>query len=223
MHEISNLADLQRLLENIENDLNSAKQIIQNLMSEVPEAGAANEKAVLTERARSLAVSEGGKVIEGVFDGQNMVGPDGRMYPVPANYASKSKLVEGDVLKLTISSDGSFIYKQIGPIERKRILGVLVQDEKGNYRVVAEGKSYRVLLASLTYYKGEPGDEVTLLVPTAEESAWAAVENVIKRGGDSKATTGPEYQSVEETGHEAPTPAGEKQVRILSGDDEEWQ
>jgi len=29
-----------------------------------------------------------GKVIEGVFDGQNMVGSDGKTYPVPANYAS---------------------------------------------------------------------------------------------------------------------------------------
>ena len=47
--------------------------------------------------------------MEGVFDGQNMMGPDGKKYPVPANYASKSKLVEGDVLKLTISDDGSFI------------------------------------------------------------------------------------------------------------------
>ena len=59
-----------------------------------------------------------GKVIEGVFDGQNMVGSDGKTYPVPANYASKSKLVQGDILKLTIAEDGAFLYKQIGPIPR---------------------------------------------------------------------------------------------------------
>jgi hypothetical protein len=50
-----------------------------------------------------------GKIIEGVFDGQNMVGSDGKTYPVPANYASKSKLVQGDILKLTIAEDGSFL------------------------------------------------------------------------------------------------------------------
>ena len=38
------------------------------------------------------------KILEGVFDGQNMVGSDGRQYIVPPNYASKSKLVEGDIL-----------------------------------------------------------------------------------------------------------------------------
>jgi len=65
-----------------------------------------------------------GKVIEGVFDGQNMVGSDAKTYPVPANYASKSKLVQGDILKLTIAEDGAFLYKQIGPIPRKQIVGV---------------------------------------------------------------------------------------------------
>ncbi|MDZ7744984.1 MAG: hypothetical protein U5K77_04515 [Candidatus Saccharibacteria bacterium] len=66
-----------------------------------------------------------GKVIEGVFDGQNMVGSDGKTYPVPANYASKSKLVQGDILKLTIADDGAFMYKQIGPIPRKQLVGTL--------------------------------------------------------------------------------------------------
>ncbi|PIX89851.1 MAG: hypothetical protein COZ29_03005, partial [Candidatus Moranbacteria bacterium CG_4_10_14_3_um_filter_45_9] len=55
-----------------------------------------------------------GTVIEGAFDGQVMLGTDGKQYPVPANYASKSKLVEGDMLKLTITDNGAFLYKQIG-------------------------------------------------------------------------------------------------------------
>ena len=91
-----------------------------------------------------------GTVVEGAFDGQIMFGTDGKQYPVPANYASKSKLVEGDHLKLTITPEGSFIYKQIGPIERKHALGVIGQDENGNYYVIAEGKPYKVLLASIT-------------------------------------------------------------------------
>jgi hypothetical protein len=93
--------------------------------------------------------------------------------------------VEGDVLKLTIVEDGSFIYKQIGPVERKKMLGILMQDEKGDYKVLAEGKAFKVLLASLTYFKAEPGDEVTIVVPKDGEPAWAAVENVIKKGADS--------------------------------------
>jgi len=136
----------------------------------------------IMKRAQVLSVSEGGKVIEGMFDGQNMMGPDGKQYPVPANYASKSKLVEGDVLKLTIADDGSFIYKQIGPVERRKILGTLMQDEKGEYKVLAEGKAFKVLLASLTYFKSEPGDQVTIVLPKDRDANWGAVENVIKAG-----------------------------------------
>ena len=31
------------------------------------------------------------KIIEGIFDGQNMIGPKQKVYPIPSNYASKSK------------------------------------------------------------------------------------------------------------------------------------
>lgn len=134
-------------------------------------------------RPRKLESSDtDGTVIEGTFDGQIMMGTDGKQYPVPANYASKSKLVEGDMLKLTITSDGTFLYKQIGPIERRHALGVVTQDEAGNYYVVAGGKPYRVLLASITYFKAAPGDEVAVVMPRDLEASWAALENVIQKG-----------------------------------------
>jgi len=117
-----------------------------------------------------------GKVIEGVFDGQNMVGSDGKMYPVPANYASKSKLVQGDILKLTITEDGTFLYKQIGPIPRKQVVGALKLDN-GHYFVEVGDKDYRVLLASVTYFKAKPGDQVSVNVPEDDSTAeWAALE-----------------------------------------------
>jgi len=123
-----------------------------------------------------------GTVIEGTFDGQIMHGVDGKQYPVPANYASKSKLIEGDMLKLTITETGTFLYKQIGPINRRHALGVVTQDESGNYYVVANGKAYRVLLASITYFKATPGDEVAVVIPQDMEASWAAIENVIQKG-----------------------------------------
>ena len=117
-----------------------------------------------------------GKIIEGVFDGQNMVGSDGKTYPVPANYASKSKLVQGDILKLTIADDGAFLYKQIGPIPRKQVVGVLIQ-ENGHYYVDVNSKKYRVLLASVTYFKAKPGDQISVNVPEDDTHAeWAALE-----------------------------------------------
>jgi hypothetical protein len=123
-----------------------------------------------------------GTVIEGTFDGQIMIGTDGKQYPVPANYASKSKLVEGDLLKLTITDSGTFLYKQIGPIERRHALGIVTQDEAGNYYVVANGKPHRVLLASITYFKATPGDEVAVVLPRDLDSSWAAIENIIQKG-----------------------------------------
>ncbi len=122
-----------------------------------------------------------GTVVEGTFDGQIMIGADGKQYPVPANYASKSKLVEGDVLKLTITDDGAFIYKQIGPAPRKNAIGIISQDERGNFYVVTEGKPYKILLASITYFRAEPGDEVAVVIPVDENASWAVIENVLSR------------------------------------------
>lgn len=133
--------------------------------------------------ARASVLSSGptsGKIVEGIFDGQNMVDSEGQTYPVPANYASKSKLVEGDGMKLTITEDGKFIYKQIHPVDRRTVVGAMIQED-GQYKVLAAGKAYRVLLASVTFYRAEVGDQVTIILPTDMEANWGAVENVIPK------------------------------------------
>ncbi len=123
----------------------------------------------------------GAQILEGVFAGDKMIGSDGKSYDIPPNYASKSKLVEGDILKLTITASGKFIYKQIGPIARKRIIGELAVDsEHDEYWVVADTSKWKILKASVTYFKGEPGQKVAFLVPQDGPSKWAAVENIIK-------------------------------------------
>ncbi|MBU1132526.1 hypothetical protein KKC32_04780 [Patescibacteria group bacterium] len=134
------------------------------------------------QKASTIVRSESEKVLEGVFDGQNMIGADGQQYDVPANYASKSKLVEGDILKLTINNLGSFVYKQIKPIERLRKVGALEQDPQSlQYYATDDGKRWKLLTASVTYFRGEPGDEVVFLIPADGGSRWAAVENIVKK------------------------------------------
>ncbi len=156
---------LRALITESETNLAAAKELLLSLVGEDPVA------ARLAQADENI-----GKVIEGVFDGQNMVGSDGKIYPVPANYASKSKLVQGDILKLTIADDGAFMYKQIGPIPRKQIVGMLTQ-ENGHYVVEVGDRKYRVLLASVTYFKAKPGDQVSVNVPEDDSSAeWAALE-----------------------------------------------
>lgn len=164
---------LREMIYNAEKTLQGAKAMLLQLEG---------KKKVGRKKKASAEEGEDGKIIEGTFDGQIMMGTDGKQYPVPANYASKSKLVEGDMLKLTITSDGSFIYKQIGPVDRKRAIGIVSQDASGNYFVAAEGKAYKVLLASITYFKVEPGDEVTLVTPRDIDSDWGSIENVLQKG-----------------------------------------
>ena len=83
-------------------------------------------------------------------------------------------------MKLTITEDGKFIYKQIHPVERRTVVGALIQED-GQYKVLAEGKTFRVLLASVTFYRAEVGDQVTIILPTDMEANWGAVENVIPK------------------------------------------
>lgn len=165
------IQSLREMINNAEKTIQSAKAMLLNL-----------EGKKKTGRRRKVEEEIDGTVVEGTFDGQIMVGNDGKQYPVPANYASKSKLVEGDILKLTITSDGSFIYKQIGPANRRHALGIISQDESENYNVIIEGQPFRVLLASITYFKGEPGDEVAVVMPRDIESSWVAIENVLQKG-----------------------------------------
>lgn len=148
-------------------------------------------------RRKTEDADDNEKVIEGTFDGQIMQGTDGKQYPVPANYASKSKLVKGDMMKLSITSDGSFIYKQIGPVVRKMAIGTVNQDMDGNYFVVADGKAYRVLLASITYFKVEPGDEVTLVTPRDLDSEWGAIENLLQK---SREKVAPKRETAQDIG-----------------------
>ena len=155
---------LRALIQEAETNLGAAMELLISLVGD-------DEKVAAVAKEENI-----GKVIEGVFDGQNMVGSDGKMYPVPANYASKSKLVQGDILKLTIADDGTFLYKQIGPIPRKQVVGML-KLENGHYYVEVGDKNYRVLLASVTYFKAKPGDQVSVNVPEDDSQAeWAALE-----------------------------------------------
>ncbi len=178
MSEASKIATILEMVQSAESSLRSAKQLLNELAGKP-------SKEIYQQIASDLEPmhhdpDEGASIVEGVFNGQTMFDKDGKEYPIPANYASKSKLIPGDVLKLTIKADGSFLYKQIGPADRKRIIGTLTYEDS-QYKVIASGKAYKVLLASVTYFKGEVGDQVTLVIPTIEASEWGAIENIIPK------------------------------------------
>ena len=158
---------LRSLLSEAETNLAAAKELLIAVLGDGGEIAAPRD---------TIVSGDEGKVIEGVFDGQVMLGPDGKNYPVPANYASKSKLVEGDIMKLTITPDGKFLYKQIGPVERQTVIGTLTHhDDK--YFIEVGGKEYEILYASVTYFHLREGSQVSAVIPANDKNAsWAAVE-----------------------------------------------
>lgn len=180
MSQASKLALIKEMLDSAQSSIRSAQQMANDLAgtSSSPSYSKAAEELEPSESAEGED-----KIVEGVFNGQTMTDKKDKEYPVPANYASKSKLVPGDVLKLTVKDNGTFLYKQIGPAERTNVIGTLTYED-GQYKVIANGKAYNVLLASVTYFKGEVGDKVTLVIPELEESEWGAIENVLPKSDD---------------------------------------
>ena len=170
------LAMIKNLLAAIEDNTRQIKNILEPYSSNLPDI-----KLKLNHNSASADKDLDSEIIEGAFNGQAMIGPDGHEYAVPANYASKSRLVEGDTLKLIITKSGAFIFKQIEPVDRRRVTGVLEETETGDFFVMAEDRRWRVLPASVTYYKGESGDQAVIVIPKLGLSKWAAVENIIKR------------------------------------------
>lgn len=204
------IQSLYEMIATAEQTIMSAKQMLGQMDAPAP------------TQISSQIDNSGGQVVHGAFDGQIMIGEDGKQYPVPANYASKSKLVEGDTLKLTISPQGTFLYKQIGPIERKFLIGLVTQDERGNFIIKAEDKDYKVLLAAATYFKIEVGDEVTVVIPRDNEAVWSAVENVVRKASDPVAPR-VEYRKPEEPSIEEPEVLEEGEEKPLSSAVEKLQ
>ncbi|MBI5411597.1 hypothetical protein HZA43_00285 [Candidatus Peregrinibacteria bacterium] len=186
MADLSKIAKIRDLLSAAEASIRSAGQLLSESFGLGSLSALSSDREQYAKKASFLepsAPAVAGRVIEGVFDGQGMVDKKGKAFPVPANYASKSKLIPGDILKLTITDDGKFLYKQIGPVERKTVVGPLVYNN-AQYQVLANGKAYNVLLASVTYFRAEAGDEVTLIIPANEESDWGAIEAVLPKFDD---------------------------------------
>lgn len=171
METQNNSERINKLLQNIEEDLRALKQLL----------GA--EDVYSQDAAFFGADDPDTTAIEGIFDGERMVDYTGKGYQVSANYASKSKLVEGDPLKLYITADGKFYYKQLGPVPRKTVAGQLKSE--GNHYVIEgeDGVIYNVLTASVTYYMSlfnvRPGDRLLIMVPAEGEAHWAVIDNVL--------------------------------------------
>ena len=159
------LERFKKLLSEANQNIAAAEELLLSVAGEDLKSGPSHQPESVT-----------GKIVEGIFNGQHVVGDDGKVYPVQANYASKSRLVQGDRMKLTISSEGGFTFKQISPVGRMQAVGHLVKQE-GHFFVAVDDKRYQVLLASVTHHKLHEGDQVSVSLPDDNPDAtWAAIE-----------------------------------------------
>lgn len=171
-------------IEAIESDLKKVKKTLTTLSSlkwnitSLEDIIQANKK---THKALQKASEE--NVVEWEFDGYFMVGDDTKKYPVPINYASKSKLIPGDRLKLKIKNNGELIYKLIQAAERQHIRAVLSKDKKDNNKYIAIGsdkKTYSLNSAAVSYYKWLPWDEAYITINKDGKWHYAALDAIIK-------------------------------------------
>lgn len=157
-----------------ENSLKTAKALLYNLLGEK------DEKLELDVSWLSRYNDGEVHVVEGVFTGENMLGPDGNTYPVPHNYASKSLLVQGSKLKAIIQPSGKILYKIIEEIEFESKIGMITKNGE-KFQITTKDKTYNVLVASVTFHKCQIGDSVTVRIPKGKEATYAIIENVIPK------------------------------------------
>jgi len=119
----------------------------------------------------ALYISSEGAV-DGNYNGNAMmIADDGSAYNVPPNYASKSRLVEGDRMTLYILYDGTYRYKTVRPAERIRFQARYL----GHNRVEdEEGREFLLLPATVTYHRLR--EDELVCCATSWNSEYAAVE-----------------------------------------------
>lgn len=119
-------------------------------------------------------------ILTGFFDGVKLVTDDHFDYPIPSNYISKSMLVPGDLLKLSIHSDWSMIYKVIKAAPRIHIRWILHRKENQFLALWSNNLNYKLNTAAITFHRAQCGDEVCLVINEESKYHYAALESIIK-------------------------------------------
>ena len=166
---------IRNLIVSAEKSIISAKKLMKEIMDE---EGVELTNAPLSTEWLFSSDQWDSKFVEGVFTWEDMLWSDWVKYPIPGNYASKSKLVQWDKMKVIIEPSGQLKYKQISQIERETKVWLLTKDWT-KYQAVVDWETYNLITASVTHYKANIWDTVTILVPKWKEATFAAVETIV--------------------------------------------
>ena len=167
---------LRDLVQSAENSIRSARKILDTLL----EVNPTNQPLDIDARDLKSYQSGDDKIVEGVFTGDSMLGPDGAVYPVPQNYSSKSLLVQWSRLKATIDLHGTIKYKIIEEIPYESHVGIVTKNWE-RFEIVTDIKTYRVLMAAITFHKCIIGDTVSVRTPKWKDATYAVIESIIPK------------------------------------------
>ena len=170
------LKALRDFIQSAQVSINSAKKILNWLLWE---EGINDGQDFDTEWLSSYN-SWDLQIVEWVFTGENMLWPDGNIYPVPQNYASKSLLVQWSRLKAIIEPTWRIKYKIIEEIPFSTHIGIVTKNGD-KYQIVTESKSYNVLMAAITFHKCAVGDTVSIRTPEWKDATYAVIEALIPK------------------------------------------
>lgn len=166
---------IRGLIISAEKSVISAKKLLKEMMED---EGVEITNAPISTEWLSMWGEWEDKYIEWVFTWEDMLGADGIKYPVPWNYASKSKLVQWDKMKVIIDSHWKMKYKQTAQIDRETKVWLLTKDWT-KYQAVVEWETYNLITAAVTHYKANIWDTITVIVPKWKEATFAAVETIV--------------------------------------------
>ncbi len=122
MNQDKQIKALSDLIRSAESSIRSAKNILEWMID-------TSDHATFDINGWDLTSyhSWSDTIVEWVFTGDSMLGPDGSVYPVPQNYSSKSLLVQGSKLKATIENNGGIKYKIIEEIPYETSIGIVTK------------------------------------------------------------------------------------------------
>ncbi len=163
---------IRDLIDNAEKSIKNSKKLLQELLKD--------ENVDINNHNFNLNSltdykDNDNKIIEWIFIWEYMLWADWNRYPVPANYASKSKLVQWDRMKLTIDPIWKMTYKQILPIART-IKTWLIAKENDRFIAISDSKNYNLVQRAVTHFKLTVWDKVSILVPEWKDATFAAIE-----------------------------------------------
>lgn len=123
----------------------------------------------------------------GKYDGMFMITEAGKKYPVPDNYAAKTKLVYGDKLKMIEGPEGRR-FKLLEEVERAEAEAQLVIKD-GHFEALGKEGSYKVIQGAVRHWNGAEGDRVKILIPKGDKNVpFACLVEVVGKspgGGES--------------------------------------